>query len=145
MLLSLSVNDWHEATGLLVDIVLLIGAIGAAIKFRLFNVLGFRWRSELTCTHYELPDSSIIFTADYVINNTGQRPLKLKNVTLRLTGARKDGALLMPDEDRTYATRVFEIRQSCIERTFPNRAGRADDLSVSGPTRESGRSRFRPL
>ncbi|HYJ06435.1 MAG TPA: hypothetical protein VEX43_14965 [Chthoniobacterales bacterium] len=118
MLLSLSINDWHEATGLLVDIVLLIGAIGAAIKFRLFNVLGFRWRSELTCTHYELPDSSIIFTADYVINNTGQRPLKLKNVTLRLTGARKEGVLLMPDESRTYATRVFESGNPALKGLF---------------------------
>ena len=117
-MLLLSLNDWHEATGLLVDIVLLIGAIGAAIKFRLFNVLGFRWRSELSCTHYELPDSSIIFTADYVINNTGQRPLNLKNVTLRLTAARKEGALLMPDESRTYATRVYESGDPAFKGLF---------------------------
>ena len=117
-MLSLSVNDWHEATGLLVDLVLLIGAIGAAIKFRLFNVLGFRWRSELKCAHYVLPNSSIVFTADYTVHNTGQRPLRLKNVTLRLTGARPEDALLMPDETRTYAIRVFESGNPALKGLF---------------------------
>ena len=117
-MLALSVNDWHEATGILVDLVLLIGAIGAAIKFRLFNVLGFRWRSELKCAHYVLPSSSIIFTADYTIHNTGQRPLRLKNVTLRLTGARQEEALVMPDESRTYATRVFESGNPALKGLF---------------------------
>lgn len=107
-MVSLSVKDLHEASGLIVDIVLLLGAIGAAIKFRLFNVLGFRWRSDLKCAHHPLPDSSIIFAADYTVNNTGQRPLRLKNVTIRLTGARQEGALLTPDENRIFATRVFE-------------------------------------
>lgn len=112
------INDLHEATGLLVDVVLLIGAIGAAIKFRLFNVLGFRWRSELKCAHYMLPNSSIIFTADYTVNNTGQRPLRLKNVTIRLTGVRHEAALLMPDESRTYATRVFESGNPALKGLF---------------------------
>ena len=61
-MLSLSLEDLHEASGLLVDVVLLIGAIAAVIKFRLFNILGYRWRSDLACTHYMLPDSSVIFT-----------------------------------------------------------------------------------
>lgn len=117
-MVSLSIKDLHEASGLFVDIVLLIGAIGAAIKFRLFNVLGFRWRSELKCAHYLLPNSSVIFTADYTVNNTGQRPLRLKNVTIRVTGARQEGALLMPDENRTYATRVFESGNPALKGLF---------------------------
>ncbi|HWM26238.1 MAG TPA: hypothetical protein VNP98_15595 [Chthoniobacterales bacterium] len=107
-MLGLSVEDLHEASGFIVDVVLLLGAIGAAIKFRLFNILGFRWRSDLKCAHYPLPNSSVIFAADYTVNNAGQRPLRLKNVTIRLTGARQEGTLLEPDENRIFATRIFE-------------------------------------
>jgi hypothetical protein len=117
-MLALSLKDLHEASGLLVDVVLLIGAIGAAIKFRLFNVLGFRWRSDLECAHYLLPDSSVIFTADYIINNTGQRPLRLKNVTIRLAGARQEDALLKPDENRICATRVFKSGDPALKGLF---------------------------
>lgn len=114
-MLSLSVKDLHEATSFLVDVVILIGAIGAAIKFRLFNVLGFRWRSDLKCAHYPLPDSSVIFAADYTINNTGQRPLRLKNATIRLTGARQEGPLLSPDENRIFAKRIFESGDPAVK------------------------------
>lgn len=117
-MVSLSVKDLHEASGLLVDVVLLIGAIGAAIKFRLFNVLGFRWRSDLKCAHYLLPDSSVIFTADYVVNNTGQRPLRLKKVTIRLACVRQEGTLLMPDEERIVATRIFESGNPALKGLF---------------------------
>jgi hypothetical protein len=115
---SLSIKDFHEASGLLVDVVLLIGAIGAAIKFRLFNILGFRWRSDLECAHYLLPDSSVVFTADYTVHNTGQRPLRLKNVTIRLAGARQEGALLKPDERRICATRIFESGDPALKGLF---------------------------
>jgi hypothetical protein len=117
-MLSVTPKDLHEVTGIMVDVVLLIGAIGAAIKFRLFNILGHRWRSDLECIHYVLADSSIVFTADYTIKNTGQRPLRLKKVTLRLTAARLEGSLLMPDDSRIYATRVFESGDRKLEGLF---------------------------
>jgi hypothetical protein len=117
-MLSLSLKDLHEASGFLVDVVLLIGAIAAVIKFRLFNILGHRWRSELACSHYQLPDSSVIFMADYTVNNTGQRPLRLKNVTIRLTGARQEGSLLLPDESRIYSTRLFQSGDPALKGLF---------------------------
>lgn len=117
-MLELSVEELHEASALLVDVVILIGALGAAIKFRLFNILGFRWRSDLECAHYLLPNSSVIFTADYIVNNTGQRPLRLKNVTIRLASVRQEGALLIPDEDRICATRVFEPGNPALKGLF---------------------------
>lgn len=117
-MLSLSLKDLHELSGFLVDAVLLTGAVAAVIKFRLFNILGHRWRSDLACTHYLLPDASVIFTADYTINNTGQRPLRLKEVTIRLTGARQEGSLLIPDETRTYATRLFQSGNPALKGLF---------------------------
>jgi hypothetical protein len=52
-----------EISGLLVDLAILAGALAAVVKFLLFNMLGHRWRSELTCVHYEFPDLSVIFVA----------------------------------------------------------------------------------
>ena len=83
------------------------GAIGAVIKFRLFNILGHRWRSELAYSHSEMPDGSVIFTADYTVHNTGQRPLQIKEVTIRLLAAKQEGVLLVPDETRVIAKRVM--------------------------------------
>lgn len=96
-----------KLSGFLVDIVVLIGAGFAVIKFQLFNVLGHRWRSELASIHFDLPDGAAIFTTDYTINNTGERPLLLKKVSIRVTAARQDGPLLLPDEERVLAERVF--------------------------------------
>lgn len=42
-MLALSLEGLHESSGFLVDVVLLMGAIAAVIKFRLFNLLGHRW------------------------------------------------------------------------------------------------------
>src|SRR5712692_2620465 len=115
---SVPLQDLHHASGVLVDVALIIGAIAAVIKFRLFNILGHRWRSDLTCCHYLLPDSAVIFTADYIVNNTGQRPLRLNKVTIRLTAARQDGPLVLPDETRVYATRHFEPDDFALKGLF---------------------------
>jgi hypothetical protein len=115
---ALSLEDLHHASGLLVDVALLIGAIAAVVKFRLFNILGHRWRSELACSHYSLPDSSVIFTADYTVHNTGQRPLRLNKVTIQLTASRQEDALLAPDPGRVYATRLFQAGDPALKGLF---------------------------
>ena len=113
-----TIKDAHELSGLLVDLALLVGAIFAVIKFRLFNILGHRWRSDLACNHYVLPDSSIVFTGDYTIHNTGQRPLLLDSVTIRLTAARSDASLLVPDDTQIFATRVFQSGEPALKGLF---------------------------
>ncbi len=113
-----SLEQFHHLTGTLVDSVLLLGAIAAVIKFRLFNILGYRWRSELECSHSVLPDSSVIFTADYTIFNTGQRPLQISDVTLRVTAAKLEAELLIPDEDTVYAERVFQPSDPALKGLF---------------------------
>ena len=107
LILAPSLEQVHHLTGLLVDVVLLAGAIGAVVKFRLFNILGHRWRSELAYSHSVMPDGSVIFTADYTLHNTGQRPLQIKEVRIRLLGAKQEGVLLVPDETRVIASRVM--------------------------------------
>lgn len=97
----------QEATSVLVNIVVLLGAIVAVVKFRLFNVLGLRWRTEVACKHWELEDGSFVFVAEYTVYNTGQRTLQVHNVSMRLMAAGKEGALLVPDHNRILAERAF--------------------------------------
>ena len=101
------IEQLRHWTGLLVDVTLLLGALAAVIKFRLLNVLGHRWRSELTCAHWDMEDGSIVFTADYILHNTGPRVLHLQRVTLRLVEARAEGPLLTPNEARVLAERTM--------------------------------------
>lgn len=113
-----SIKELSEVSGLLVDLALLVGAVVAVIKFRLFNILGHRWRSDLTCNHHVLPDTTVVFTADYTVVNTGQRPLRLSSVTIRLTSVRVEGSLIFPDESQTIATRSFEAGNPAFKGLF---------------------------
>ena len=108
-----SLKDVHEFTGILVDVAVLIGAIVAAYEY--FK-LGRRWTSDLECSHYELPDCYVIFTAYYTLRNTGRRPLHVNKVTIRLTAlkeektVREKTVLLLADENQKYAERSFSAR-----------------------------------
>jgi hypothetical protein len=113
-----AVSYIHEITGIAVDIVVIVGAIAAAVRFRLFNILGYRWRTELHCSHVDLPGGSVIFVADYVVSNTGRRPLHLTTVRIRLTGAAAEGPLLVPDESRVIATRVLHAGDKALRGIF---------------------------
>jgi hypothetical protein len=100
--------SWDRAdviTSVFVNIAVLLGAVGAAIKFRLFNVLSHKWQSELTCRHHVLKTGQIIFEADYTVRNFGQRPLRLDSVRIRLLAAKNADGLMQPDDSRCFATR----------------------------------------
>ena len=111
-------EDVHHISGIIVDAIVLLGAIAAAVKFRIFNVFGYRWRTELTCSHCELPDGATIFVADYVIHNTGQRPLKVSSVKIRVTSAKQEGLLLVPDQSKLIAERVMRAGDPTLKGIF---------------------------
>lgn len=92
-------------SSVLVDLVVLLGALAAALKFRLFNVLAHRWQSELECTHHLLPGGKVVFEADYTVRNFGQRPLAIRSVRIRLVAAKQVDGLLYPDDSVCYAER----------------------------------------
>ncbi len=101
---------WHAAqtvTSVLVNLSVLAAAVVAVIKFRLLHILGRRYRSELQCTHHALQNGRVIFSAEYSIHNTGERPIALSCVTLRLHPAAREGVLLVPDRQTLLAERVL--------------------------------------
>ena len=113
-----TVTYLHEISGIAVDVVVIIGAIAAAVRFRLFNILGYRWRTDVRCSHIDRPDGTVTFLADYVVTNTGRRPLRLTTVRIRVTGATVDGALLAPDESRTMASRIVHSGEKSLRGIF---------------------------
>ena len=116
-------NELKEATSILVNIVVLLGAIVAVVKFRLFNVLGLRWRTDVECKHWELEDGSVIFVAEYTVSNTGQRTLQIQNVSMRLMTAGREGALLVPDYTRVLAEREMRSGDPNLKGIFYIEAG----------------------
>jgi hypothetical protein len=98
----------------------LAAAVVAVIKFRVYNVLSPRYRSELVCNHYVLPDSKVLFVADCTIHNTGDLPIDFDSVTLQLRAEiprpltpkckpkDKDDTLIGADEDQFVIERVID-------------------------------------
>lgn len=103
-----------DVLGVLVNLTIVAGAIVAAYKFQVFDVLAHRFRSEVWCTSTAVGESEpgrILFVGNYVIHNTGERPLKVKKVTLQLLEPFPGDRII--DSDRTdkespLAKRVFE-------------------------------------
>lgn len=99
---------------LLVNLTIIAGAVVAAYKFQVFDVLAHRFRSEVWCTSTPVGDGKpgrFLFVGNYVIHNTGERPLKVTKVTLQLLEPFPEDRVI--DSDRTdkespLAERVFE-------------------------------------
>jgi len=98
----------QTVTSLLVSLSVLAGAVVAVIKFRLLHLFSRRYRSDLQCRHHVLQNGAVIFEADYTIHNTGERPIALSRVALRLHPAVRKGVLLAPDYATLLAERVLE-------------------------------------
>jgi len=97
----------HTVTSVLVNVSVLAAAIAAAVKLRVFRLLSRRYRSELVCRHHVLANGRVVFVGEYTVHNTGERPLALTRVALRLHGAVHQGVLLAPDERTLLAERAF--------------------------------------
>jgi hypothetical protein len=103
---------WSRAdsvTKVLVNLSILGAAAAALVKLKVLNILAHRYTSELVCQHHPLPDGQIVFEADYVVRNSGDRPINLGTVTLQLCAATREGVLLMPDRTQVLAERVCAV------------------------------------
>ena len=103
---------WSRAdsiTKVLVNLSILGAAAAALVKLKVLNILAHRYTSELACRHHPLPDGQIVFEADYMVRNSGDRPINLATVTLQLCAATHEGILLMPDRSQVLAERVCAV------------------------------------
>jgi hypothetical protein len=117
---------WSRAdsvTKVLVNLSVLGAAAAALVKLKVLNMLARRYTSELVCRHHPLPDGQIIFEADYVVRNSGDRPINLATVTLQLCAASHEGILLVPDRTQILAERVCAASDRDKEGLFRIEAG----------------------
>jgi len=86
---------------------IVVGAVGAVIKYRLLNFFGHKWESSLATTDQLLDGGTHLFLAEYAVANNGQRPLRIEGVSLSLMGARREAqsVLLQPDQAAVFACR----------------------------------------
>jgi hypothetical protein len=97
-----------NVTSILVDVSVLGAVVAAAVKFRVFNMFARRYKSEVLCSHHSLPDGGIVFEGEYTVTNTGDRPIQLSGVTLRLCRAGRQANLFVPDDKNVLAERKLE-------------------------------------
>lgn len=76
-------KDTDTVLSALAHLAVLVGAIAAFIKFRMLE-RPRRYKSELaTCRHHQLPDR-VVFEAEYVVYNNGDRPIDFTAATVSL-------------------------------------------------------------
>lgn len=112
---------WKQAdtiTSVLVHISIVLAALAGVLKFKLWRLYSDRYMSELECRHHVLSDGRIIFTANYAVKNTGERPVNFNSVTFRLCGAKLQDGLLVPDENNIIAKRAIKASQWETDRLF---------------------------
>ena len=97
---------WETITGTLVNVTVIVGALVAVVKLRLYNLLAHRFKSEVVCSHVNLADGRVLFCGDYIVHNTGDRQIWLKCVHLRLVCAKTTSdSLISPNEEAVLAER----------------------------------------
>ena len=121
--MSLDLKEVKLITSVLVDLSVVVGAVAAIIKFRLYNLLGRRYRSELVCTHHVMPSGKVVFRADYSVHNIGQRALQLNGLTIMLYGSTCKENILEPDYGQLLATKIYKENDPDVRRVFQIEAG----------------------
>ena len=119
----MNLDSLNTLADILVKLTLVLGAIAAAVKFKIFRLYERRYATRLSATHSVLADGKILFEADYRINNTGQRPIEITEIDLSLFPAMLQDSLVFPDDtnpilnrtisgEATAALRVIEAGES---------------------------------
>lgn len=114
---------WVSITTVAVNLSLLLAAVVAVIKLRVFNLLSYRYKSEVKCSHHTLPSGKILFLGNYTIRNTGERPMDISSVELRLVGVRREGKIVRPDYERVLAEHVMGDVEDSMKGLFRIEAG----------------------
>ena len=109
---SSGLEMWDTLSGILVNCVVLAGAVVAIVKLRLYRVLGRRCRTETVCSHVELAADRVLFRGSYIVHNIGERQILLDNVVVRLLGFKQaPSGLIEKDEDNELCSRSFDAEK----------------------------------
>lgn len=120
----------EKITSILVNLTILTAALVAAIKLQLYNLLERRFRTEFRATHIELGNGAILFEGDYVIHNTGERPIKLSKVDLGLYGVQNIQGQLEINREKEIFRRVITAENTDLEGLFHLQPGERSIFTI---------------
>ncbi len=104
----------EKLTSILVHLTVFVASLVAIIKLKLYKLLEHRYQSEFRATHTPLSDNKILFEGDYVVLNTGERPIKLTKVDIGLYGVQRINGQVVIDHDNEIFKRVISIDDETV-------------------------------
>ncbi len=128
-MLTNGMESFEKITAILVDITILLAALVGVIKFRLYQLFRRRYRTEFRATHHELDGGKVIFEGDYIVQNTGERPIAISKVELEIRAARSEKGLLVPDEGSEIFKRTMD-RNPKLKGLFDIHAGERSIFTI---------------
>ena len=100
-----SLDSIQKVFSILQSATVIGAAIIAGYKLRLYRGWQATQKSEMVCTARATASNDFVFEAEYKIFNTGDRPLQIQHVILKLCGAKQvNGSHWMPNEDVLLVT-----------------------------------------
>ena len=120
---------------IVVNITVIIAAVFAVIKFQLYEVLTPRYNTDMKVEQQYTKDGNIYLICTYIIENTGEIPISLLNVSLNFYEAEEDipdGQIKCLEEGNSLPQRVFKASNSRYRDLMKISAGERSEFPIRG-------------
>ena len=122
----------QEYLEIAVNITVLITAVFAVIKFKLYEVLNPRYDTDMKVEQQCIGDK-IYLICTYVIKNTGELPISLLSVSLNFYEAKEDdGQIKCLEEGNSLPQRVFKASNRRYRDLMKISAGERSEFPIRG-------------
>ncbi len=129
--------DFEDFLETVVNITVIIAAVFAAIKFKLYEVLTPQYNTEMKVEQQYAKDGKIYIICTYIIENTGELPISLLKVSLNFYEAEEDiahsqntGMLKCLEESNNLPQRVFEASNDRYRNLMKISAGESSEFPI---------------
>lgn len=120
---------------IVVNITVIIAAVFAVIKFQIYEVLTPRYNTEIKVEQQYTKNDKIYLVCTYIIENTGEIPISLLNVSLNFYEAKEDiadGQIKCLEEGNSLPQRVFKASNSRYRDLMKISAGERSEFPIRG-------------
>ncbi|MDJ0659730.1 MAG: hypothetical protein QNJ42_09595 [Crocosphaera sp.] len=124
---------------IVVNITIVITAIFAAIKFQLYEVLIPRYNTEMKVEQKYTKNGKLFIICTYVIENTGQIPINLSEVSLQFYDGeeyyeqdKNTGQIQCPEKENHLPKRKFSASNSRHQNLMRLSAGEKSEFPIRG-------------
>ena len=127
-------NKIKNILEIVVNITVIIAAVFAVIKFQIYEVLTPRYNTDMKVEKEYIDDDKIYLVCTYLIENTGEIPISLLNVSLNFYEAKEDidGQIKCLEEGNSLPQRVFKASNSRYRDLMKISAGEIFEFPIRG-------------